>query len=106
MRRFDSAIAGLAARQDGIARAAQRPHLARVARFADDRPVVAVPPRLADAPGSSGGPRLPSRRVPPSATASSDCTALVRHSSDVVAVVDGSSQVRWLALFGARRAGL
>ena len=47
--------------------------------------------------GSSGGPRSPSRRATPSAAARSDCDALVRHSSDVVAVVDGTSHVRWLA---------
>jgi diguanylate cyclase (GGDEF)-like protein/PAS domain S-box-containing protein len=96
MRRFDSAIAGLAARQDGVARAAQRRtwlgwlgsmtigllllcllgwRMHRIQR----RSAVAEQARAAERHGEE---RL---------------HALVRHSSDVVAVVDGSSQVHWLA---------
>src|SRR4051794_11639579 len=96
MRRFDSAIAGLAAEQDRIARAAQRRtwlgwlgsltigllllcllgwRMHRIQR----RSAVAEQARAAE--------RLSDERL----------HALVRHSSDVVAVVDGSSQVHWLA---------
>src|SRR3954454_6164974 len=96
MRRFDSAIAGLAAEQDRIARGAQRRtwlgwigsltigllllcllgwRMHRIQR----RSAVAEQARAAE--------RRSDERL----------HALVRHSSDVVAVVDGSSQVHWLA---------
>ena len=96
MRRFDEAIAGLAAQQDGIARAAQQRtwlgwlgsltigllllcllgvRMHRIQR----RSELAEQARAADRRGEE---RL---------------DALVRHSSDVVAVVDGTSHVRWLA---------
>ena len=96
MRRFDTAIAGLAAQQDGIARAAQQRtwlgwlgsltigllllcllgwRMHRIQR----RSAVAEQERAAERRGEE---RM---------------RALVRHSSDVVAVVDGTSQMRWLA---------
>src|SRR4051794_1821823 len=96
MRRFDAAIAELAAQQDGIARAAQRRtwlgwlgslmigllmlcllgwRMHRIQRQS------AVADQARDAE------RRSEERL----------HALVRHSSDVVAVVDGTSQVRWLA---------
>ena len=96
MRRFDEAIADLAAQQDGIARAAQQRtwlgwlgsmtigllllcllgvRMHRIQR----RSAVAEQARAAERRGEE---RL---------------DALVRHSSDVVAVVDGTSHVRWLA---------
>ena len=96
MTRFDAAIADLAAQQDDIARAAQRRTwlgslgslaigllllclLGRRMNRIQRRSAVAEQARTAERRGEE---RL---------------HALVRHSSDVVAVVDGSSQVRWLA---------
>src|SRR4051812_16456421 len=96
MRRFDAAIAGLAAQQDGIARAAlRRTWLGwlgsltigllllcllgrRMHRIQRRSPV----PEQGRADERHGEARM---------------HALVRHSSDVVAVVDGTSRVRWLA---------
>ena len=96
MRRFDAAIAALAQEQDGIARAAQQRtwlgwlgsltiglfllcllgwRMHRIQR----RSAVAEQARDAERRGDE---RL---------------HALVRHSSDVVAVVDGTSQIRWIA---------
>ena len=105
MRRFDAAIASLAAQQDGIARAAQQRtwlgwlgsltigllllcllgwRMHRIQR----RSAVADQARDAERRGEA---RL---------------HALVRHSSDMVAVVDRTSQVRWLGESVAWRAGL
>ena len=53
MRRFDAAIAGLAADQDGIARAAQQRTWLGSLGSLDDRPAAALPARLADAPDSA-----------------------------------------------------
>src|SRR3954468_19922947 len=96
MRRFDVAIAGLAARQDGIARAAQqRTWLGWLGSLTIGLLLLCllgwrmhrIQRRSADAEQARAAERRGEARM----------RALVRHSSDVVAVVDGSSQMRWLA---------
>src|SRR3954469_4870092 len=95
MRRFDVAIAGLAARQDGIARAAQqRTWLGWLGSLTIGLLLLCllgwrmhrIQRRSADAEQARAAERRGEARM----------RALVRHSSDVVAVVDGSSQMRWL----------
>src|SRR3954454_11876604 len=96
MRRFDAAIAELAAQQDGIARAAQRRTwlgwlgslmigllMLWLLRWRMHR----IQRRSAFAEQARAAERRGEERM----------HALVRHSSDVVAVVDGSSRMRWLA---------
>jgi diguanylate cyclase (GGDEF)-like protein/PAS domain S-box-containing protein len=96
MHRFDSAIAGLAAQQDGIARAAQqRTWLGWLGSLTIGLLLLCllgwrmhrIQRRSAVAEQARAAERHSEERL----------HALVRHSSDVVAVVDGTSQVRWLA---------
>src|SRR3954470_18696624 len=96
MRRFDAAIAGLAAEQDGIARAAQRrTWLGWIGSMTIGLLLLCllgwrmhrIQRRSAFAEQARDAERRSDARL----------HALVRHSSDVVAVVDGASQVRWLA---------
>src|SRR3954451_3581508 len=101
MRRFDAAIAGLAAEQDGIARAAQRrTWLGWMGSMTIGLLLLCllgwrmhrIQRRSAFAEQARNAERRSDARL----------HALVRHSSDVVAVVDGASQVHWL---GAARPG-
>src|SRR3954470_1625807 len=96
MRRFDSAIAGLAAEQDRIARAAQRrTWLGWLGSLTIGLLLLCllgwrmhrIQRRSADAEQARAAERRGEARM----------RALVRHSSDVVAVVDDTSQMRWLA---------
>jgi diguanylate cyclase (GGDEF)-like protein/PAS domain S-box-containing protein len=96
MRRFDAAIADLAARQDRIARSAQqRTWLGWLGSLAVGLALLfllgwrmhRIQRRSAVAEQARAAQRRGEERL----------HALVRHSSDVVAVVDGTSQVRWLA---------
>ena len=96
MRRFDEAIAGLAAEQDGIARAAQRrTWLGWLGSMTVGLLLLCllgvrmhlIQRRSAVAEQARAAQRRSEERL----------DALVRHSSDVVAVVDGTSHVRWLA---------
>src|SRR3954468_20271439 len=96
MRRFDAAIAGLAARQDGIARAAQqRTWLGWLGSLTIGLLLLCllgwrmhrIQRRSAVADQARAAERRGEERM----------RALVRHSSDVVAVVDDTSQMRWLA---------
>src|SRR4051794_10851560 len=96
MRRFDSAIAGLADEQAGIARAAQqRTWLGSLGSLAIGLLLLCllgwrlhrIQRQSAGAEQAREAERRSEERL----------AALVRHSSDVVAVVDGTSQVRWVA---------
>src|SRR3954451_9796818 len=96
MRRFDTAIAGLADEQAGIARAAQqRTWLGSLGSLAIGLLLLCllgwrmhrIQRRSAIADQARDAERRSEERL----------AALVRHSSDVVAVVDGTSQVRWVA---------
>src|SRR3954451_19525270 len=96
MHRFDSAIAGLAAQQDGIARAAQqRTWLGWLGSLTIGLLLLCllgwrmhrIQRRSAVAEQARAAERHSEERL----------HALVRHSSDVVAVVDVSSQVQWIA---------
>ena len=96
MRRFDGAIAGLAADQDGIAHAAQqRTWLGWLGSLTIGLLLLcllgwrmhAIQRRSEGAEQARDAERRGEARL----------HALVRHSSDVVAVVDGTSQVRWVA---------
>src|SRR3954452_11783799 len=96
MTRFDAAIAGLAAEQDRIARGAQRrTWLGWIGSMTIGLLLLCllgwrmhrIQRRCAVAEQARDAERRSDARL----------HALVRHSSDVVAVVDGASQVRWLA---------
>src|SRR4029079_7411157 len=96
MRRFDAAIAALAEEQDGIARAAQqRTCLGSLASLTTGLLLLCIlgwrmhriQRRSAVAEQARDAERRGEERL----------HALVRHSSDVVAVVDRTSQVRWIA---------
>ena len=96
MRRFDAAIAALAEEQDGIARAAQqRTWLGWLGSLAIGLLLLCIlgwrmhriQRRSAVAEQARDAERRGEARL----------HALVRHSSDVVAVVDGTSQIRWIA---------
>src|SRR3954451_11323399 len=96
MRRFDAAIAGLAAEQEGIARAAQqRTWLGWLGSLTIGLLLLCllgwrmhrIQRRSAIADQARDAERRSEERM----------RALVRHSSDVVAVVDDTSQMRWLA---------
>ena len=96
MRRFDAAIAALAQRQDGIARAAQqRTWLGWLGSLTIGLLLLCllgwrmhrIQRRSAVAEQARDAERRGEERL----------HALVRHSSDVVAVVDGTSQIRWVA---------
>src|SRR3954454_15312156 len=96
MRRFGCAIADLAARQDRIARSAQeRTWLLWLGSLAVGLLLLCLlgwrMPRTQRRSAVADQARAMERR------GEERLHALVRHSSDVVAVVDGSSQVRWLA---------
>src|SRR3954466_8253230 len=96
MRRFDSAIAGLAAEQDRIARGAQRrTWLGWIGSLTIGLLLLCLlgwrMPRIQRRSAVAEQARAAERR------SDERLHALVRHSSDVVAVVDGSSQVHWLA---------
>src|SRR3954465_13817204 len=96
MRRFDSAIAGLAAEQARIARGAQRrTWLGWIGSLTIGLLLLCllgwrmhrIQRRSAIADQARDAERRSEERL----------AALVRHSSDVGAVVDGTSQVRWVA---------
>ena len=96
MRRFDAAIAALAQEQDGIARAAQqRTWLGWLGSLTIGLLLLCllgwrmhrIQRRSAVAEQARDAERRGEERL----------HALVRHSSDVVAVVDGTSQIRWIA---------
>jgi diguanylate cyclase (GGDEF)-like protein/PAS domain S-box-containing protein len=96
MRRFDVAIAGLAAQQERIARGAQqRTWLGWLGSLTIGLLLLCllgwrmhrIQRRSAVAEQARDAERRSEERL----------AALVRHSSDVVAVVDGTSQVRWVA---------
>src|SRR3954470_24952181 len=96
MRRFDAAIAALAKEQDGIAMAAQqRTWLGWLGSLTIGLLLLCllgwrmhwVQRRSAVAEQARDAERRSEQRL----------HALVRHSSDVVAVVDGDSRVRWIA---------
>jgi len=96
MRRFDAAIAALAEEQDGIARAAQqRTWLGWLGSLAIGLLLLCIlgwrmhriQRRSAVAEQARDAERRGEARL----------HALVRHSSDVVAVVDATSQIRWIA---------
>src|SRR3954465_10038457 len=96
MHRFDTAIAGLAAQQDGIARAAQEQRwLGWLGSLTIGLLLLCLLGR--------GGPPVQGRSTGAEQARAAErrgeerLHALVRHSSDVVAVVDSTSQIRWIA---------